>query len=173
MRGPIYLVGLMASGKSTVGRLLARRLGLAFTDLDGLIARREGRSVKRLFSELGEAGFRRREARALVAVAKREDQVVATGGGVVLLAANRKILRRGACVQLRLPLAAIARRLRDGQAKKRPLLQGQKPLQVLRALARQRAGYYRASAHFKVSALGKAGLVAQRIEKRLKQLHLP
>ena len=80
--GAIWLVGLMGAGKSTVGRLLAERLGRAFVDLDDEIAREAGRSIPEIFEAEGEAGFRRREREALER-AGRTSHVVALGGGAI------------------------------------------------------------------------------------------
>ncbi len=78
---PIFLIGFMASGKTTVGRLLAERLEWAFVDLDKLIEDGAAQTVADIFAAEGEAGFRKRETEALREVAKRRKTVVATGGG--------------------------------------------------------------------------------------------
>src|SRR3954471_7938685 len=78
---PIFLVGFMASGKTTVGRLLAERLEWAFVDLDEVIEEAAGKTVPEIFAAEGEAGFRKRETDAVRAVAQRRKTVVATGGG--------------------------------------------------------------------------------------------
>src|SRR5450755_42182 len=78
---PIFLVGFMATGKTTVGRILAARLGWRLVDLDDVIAREAGRTVPEIFEAEGEAGFRAREARALAAASAERRAVVATGGG--------------------------------------------------------------------------------------------
>src|SRR3954463_1144928 len=78
---PIFLIGFMASGKTTVGRLLAERLEWSFVDLDKLIEEGAGRTVADIFAAEGEAGFRMRETEALREVARRRKTVVATGGG--------------------------------------------------------------------------------------------
>src|SRR4051812_22202159 len=78
---PIFLIGFMASGKTTVGRLLAERLDWAFVDLDKVIEDAAGKTVAEIFKAEGEAGFRKRETGALSEVAERRKTVVATGGG--------------------------------------------------------------------------------------------
>jgi len=78
---PIFLIGFMGSGKTTVGRLLADRLGWAFADLDDLIVRSAGLTVAEIFAREGEEGFRRRETEAVRGAAGRQRSVVATGGG--------------------------------------------------------------------------------------------
>ena len=80
----LYLVGPRGSGKSTVGRRLADRLGLPFVDADAKLEREAGRTIAELFAAEGEAGFRARERAALLALARRDGLVVATGGGAVL-----------------------------------------------------------------------------------------
>ncbi|NMC69897.1 MAG: shikimate kinase [Myxococcales bacterium] len=88
----LYLVGLRGSGKSTVGRRVAGRLGLAFVDADAEVEREAGRTVAELFAAEGEAGFRARERRVMLALAARSGLVVATGGGAVLDAGVRAAL---------------------------------------------------------------------------------
>lgn len=87
-----YLVGLPGSGKTTVGRILARRLGWRFVDLDRLIVSREGKTVAELFAE-GEAEFRQKETEALKSILGEENCVVSTGGGIVETPENREILK--------------------------------------------------------------------------------
>ena len=97
----VYLVGMPGSGKSTVGRELAGRLGVPFVDLDGEIERRAGRTVPEIFASDGESGFRALEAQELLRASSRDPSVVACGGGVVLEPANRIALRNtGTCVFL-------------------------------------------------------------------------
>lgn len=117
----IFLTGFMGSGKSTVGRRLAARSGVAFVDLDRAIEEASGRSVSELFAAAGEAGFRGLEARALRATGTLEDAVVATGGGVPLDPANRSWMRRqGTVVWLDVPAPVLMQRL-AGTPGERPL----------------------------------------------------
>ena len=81
VRRNVILVGFMGAGKSTVGRLLARRLGRCFVETDAMITAREGRSIPEIFADRGEAYFRTLEAEVLEALADKEGHVVATGGG--------------------------------------------------------------------------------------------
>ena len=97
-RGNLYLVGMMGAGKSTVGRLLARRLKLRFIDCDIEIERRCGVKVPLIFEIEGEAGFRARESQVLEELTTLQNVVLATGGGVVLDAANRRRLAAGGTV---------------------------------------------------------------------------
>jgi shikimate kinase len=117
----IILTGFMGSGKSTVGRALARRLGWRFLDLDRAIARRAGRSVAAIFRARGEAAFRRMESRAIRSLKSLSRRVVATGGGAVVAPANRSALRAaGRVVYLNVPVRVLVRRLRKESG--RPLL---------------------------------------------------
>ncbi len=120
---PLFLLGFMGSGKSTVGLLLAKALGCPFVDLDALIVERVGRSIEDIFDTEGEEGFRRYETQALRAVA-RKASVVATGGGVVTREENWGVLNSGITVALTASPGALRRRLRRGDG--RPLLRGEK-----------------------------------------------
>jgi shikimate kinase len=108
----IYLVGFMGSGKSTVGRRLAEILGRDFLDLDTLIEQREGRAVREIFEQSGEAGFREIEASVLGEVVQRRPAVVALGGGAWLSARNRDLIgENGVSVHLDTSLEAIRQRV--------------------------------------------------------------
>jgi shikimate kinase len=90
----LVLVGMMGTGKTTVGRVLAERLGRPFSDSDELVASRTGRTVREIFHDEGEAAYRAHETRALLdALASTEPSVIAAAGGVVLAAANRGAIR--------------------------------------------------------------------------------
>jgi shikimate kinase len=142
------LVGLPGSGKSTVGRSVARSLDLPFIDTDLEIERREGRSIRAIFEADGEQGFRDLEASTLVEIMNTAgDAVLATGGGIVLREENRVRLSTGASVfYLRSRPQALFRRVRHDQ--RRPLLQVEDPLQKLRELFVQRDAFYRETAHY-------------------------
>ena len=122
----IYLTGFMGSGKSTVGPLVAQRLGWRFLDLDDVIVEQAGQPIPAIFEEGGEAEFRRRETDALREVAKMSSgAVVATGGGTLTQAENMERARNsGFVVYLQAPVDVLAGRLR-GTAAERPLLQGE------------------------------------------------
>ena len=108
----VYLVGMPGSGKSTVGREVAGRLGVPFVDLDEEIERRSGSSVSAIFASEGEAAFRAMEARELVGASRHDPSVVACGGGVVLEPANRIALRNtGTCVYLDVPIEVLQARV--------------------------------------------------------------
>jgi shikimate kinase len=137
----IALTGFMAVGKSAVGRALAKRLKRRFVDLDRLIEKSEGMKVKDIFSRKGEAYFRRLEKQKLAQVFARTDQVVATGGGVVMDEDNVKLLREKS---LLICLTASAEVLlkRAGTSAKRPLLKGGDRRERIETLLKQRAENY-------------------------------
>lgn len=140
----IALVGLMAAGKSRVGRLLAASLSCPFVDADQLAEERAGRPISDIFREEGEPRFRALEAEILTELAGREPPlVVATGGGVVESEANRTRLRgEFVTVWIELDPGEAARRV-GGSRGKRPLLSVSDPEGVLRELSARRAPWYR------------------------------
>lgn len=118
---PIFLVGFMGAGKTTVGRTLAEHLGYDFFDLDELIEAQAAKSVQAIFAELGEAEFRRLEHEAIRACSNRSRAVIALGGGAYVSAWNRTLLRTiGRTVWLDCPLDVCLRRVSGDQS--RPLL---------------------------------------------------
>jgi len=142
----IYLVGLSGSGKSTVGRLVADRLGRPFHDTDEYVVACSGKSIPAIFAEVGEQGFRALEGQALLALAKGPPAVIATGGGMVLAAANRRLMAQtGLVIWLQVsPDIALARLKRDTTTfTERPLLSRGDPYQRLATLHRERLEQYR------------------------------
>jgi len=143
----ISLVGLPGSGKSTVGRHLARRLELPFHDSDQMIEQRIGCSIRSFFEREGEAAFRDIEEAVIQELAQGQASVLATGGGAVLRQANRECLHaNGQVIYLRSSPDEVFRRLRHDV--NRPLLQVDDPLGRLRALHAERDPLYRETAHF-------------------------
>lgn len=143
----ICLIGLPGSGKSTVGRQLARRLSLPFFDSDHVIEQRLGCSIREYFEREGEERFRDVEESVLEALSQGEPCVLSTGGGSVLRPANRAHLHdRGQVVYLRSSPEEVYRRLRHDR--NRPLLQVADPLQRLRDLYEVRDPLYRETAHY-------------------------
>ncbi len=142
-----FLIGLPGSGKSTVGRQLARRLSLPFFDSDQVIEARLGCSIREYFEREGEERFRDLEEAVLDELTQGPASVVSTGGGSVLRPANRTHLHgRGTVVYLRSVPEELFRRLRHDR--NRPLLQVEDPLQRLRDLFAVRDPLYRQTAHF-------------------------
>lgn len=123
MRQTIYLTGFMGTGKSVVGKELARLLRRPFVDLDLSIERAAGSSVASLFARRGEEEFRRLERKALLRAAKRAGVIVALGGGTLLDPRNRALVKKGLLVSLSCSRAELVRRLGPARAS-RPLLAG-------------------------------------------------
>lgn len=161
------MIGLMGAGKTTVGRSLAQRLGLQFVDSDHEIEKEQGCSVAALFARDGEAGFRDMEARMIDSLTRREGIVLATGGGAVLRAENRKALHeRGTVVYLRATPDDLAHRLRHDRS--RPLLQRGDVRTRLHELFRARDPLYRETAHFVIdTAKPSAGLLTNMVQMQL------
>lgn len=114
MKECIYLVGFMGSGKTTVGRLVASRLGWSFVDLDREVTRHEGCSIAEIFESRGEEYFRRVESERLRAVSTRTRQIVALGGGTYVDEENRKCVEAsGLSIFLDAPLKDILARVDD------------------------------------------------------------
>lgn len=146
----IFLIGPMGSGKTTVGRALARKLDVPFHDSDKEIERRCGVDIPTIFDFEGEAGFRDRESRVIDELTQCENIVLATGGGAVLREDNREHLRsRGHVILLLVDVREQLRRIASDT--NRPLLQAADPEARLRALMEERAPLYRATAHETVS----------------------
>jgi 3-dehydroquinate synthase len=138
----IFLVGLMGAGKTTIGRLLARRLNMAFIDSDHEIEARTGASIPWIFEIEGEASFRRREADVIRELTAQSGIVLATGGGAVLDPASRALLaERGTVVYLRASVNSILQR--TAHDRNRPLLQTADPRKKLEDLTAQREPLYR------------------------------
>lgn len=167
--GNIYLVGLMGAGKTSVGRYLARRLGKTFYDCDHEIERRTGVTIPVIFDIEGEAGFRVREASVLGDLTNLQDIVLATGGGAVIDAQNRKALsERGTVVYLRASPADLWQRTRNDR--NRPLLQTADPHARLQQLFAERDPLYREVATV-IEDTGNQSVrnLAQRLESRLRE----
>lgn len=144
----IYLIGPRASGKTTLGRLLAQRLGRPFLDLDEAFRRDRGETIADLVTREGWERFREIEADILAETAKTPGRVVATGGGVVLLPRNREILSRGLVVYLQTDPDRLAERLTaDYRPGQRPSLTGQELSQEIRTTLTEREPLYLGAAH--------------------------
>lgn len=138
---PVILTGFMGSGKSSVGRILARSLGCPFIDLDAVVVADAGKSINEIFSDEGEASFRARESVCLERVLQDGMKVIASGGGVVIAESNRRLMRnRGFVVNLTASFSTIMARL-EGAAD-RPLYGGQDAANRVRALMDERKQFY-------------------------------
>ncbi|OGL06896.1 MAG: hypothetical protein A3I03_00760 [Candidatus Rokubacteria bacterium RIFCSPLOWO2_02_FULL_68_19] len=160
----IILVGFMGAGKSSVGRLLAKRLGRCFVETDDLIVGRDGRSIAEIFRAEGEARFRQLEADLLDLLRLKRGDVIATGGGFPCEEGRMEALKAmGTVVWLAGEFEALyARALRSGS---RPLLEG-KPKEEVAALYHGREPYYR-QAHLVVET---AGLGVDQVVRRILSL---
>ena len=166
--GLIALVGLPGSGKSTVGRQLARRLQLPYIDSDQVIVERLGCTIREYFEREGEERFRDVEESVIDELTQQQG-VLSTGGGAVLRPANRAHLRgRGKVVYLKSTPEELFRRLRHDTS--RPLLQAADPLERLRELYAVRDPLYRETAHF-VTETGRPS-VATLVNMIIMQLEL-
>jgi len=138
----IFLVGLMGAGKTTIGRLLARRLNRRFVDSDQAIEARTGASIPWIFEIEGEASFRRREADMIRELTAQDGIVLATGGGAVLDPGSRALLaERGTVIYLRASVSSILQR--TAHDRNRPLLQTADPRKRLEELVAEREPLYR------------------------------
>lgn len=138
----IFLIGLMGAGKTSVGRMLARRLSKTFYDADHEIERGTGVRIPLIFEIEGESGFRERESKLLADLVKEKNIVLATGGGAVISEINRSALAaHGTVVYLRATAKDLWQRTRHD--KNRPLLQTENPLAKLQELFVQRDPLYR------------------------------
>lgn len=137
----IVLVGLMGAGKSTVGRRLAQKLGLEFTDADAEIERAAGKTVPDIFRDHGEAYFREGERKVIARLLESGAQVLATGGGAFMNEETRKnIARLGISVWLKADMDLLMKRVR--RRDNRPLLKAEDPDAVMRQLIAERYPVY-------------------------------
>jgi shikimate kinase len=151
----VFLVGMMAVGKTTVGRQVARLLELDFEDTDRVVEERAGADISWIFDREGEAGFRHREEQAIDDCTQRDGVVLATGGGAVLSGVNRQRLRaRGVVVYLKAAADMIA--IRAGGDRRRPLLQVDNVRARIATLVREREPLYQQAAHVVVVSDGRS-----------------
>lgn len=151
MQLSLSLVGMPGSGKSTVGRHLARHIGLRFVDADHEIEQRIGMPIRDFFEQHGEAAFRDVEQDVIDELTQQNGVLIATGGGAVLRPSNRDALHsRTHVVYLRATPEELQRRLRHDTH--RPLLQVDDPFKRLQELFRDRDPLYRRTAHFVIEA---------------------
>ena len=137
----LYLVGMMGSGKSSAGRIMARLLGYRWLDADQVLETAAGRTISTLFAQEGEEGFRTMETAVLRQVGQWHSCVVSTGGGVVVRPGNWGIMRQGVIIWLTASAELLLKRLRQDPTP-RPLLQCADPAQRLRELLAARESFY-------------------------------
>lgn len=169
----VFLIGPMGSGKTAVGKQLAKLLHLQFYDSDAEIEHRTGVDIPYIFEKEGEAGFREREREVIDSLTSMHDVIIATGGGAVLLPENREHLsKRGRVVYLQTGIEQQLERTRHGR--QRPLLYTDDPEQKLRDLMTFRAPLYEAIAAVVVPTDGRqVRAVAEEVVQRLQELSTP
>jgi shikimate kinase len=148
----LFLIGYRGTGKTSVARILAEKIGWGWLDADALLEERYGRSIRRIFEEDGEAGFREKETAVLEELCRSRNQVIATGGGVVLQEANRQRLRTaGRVVWLTAEPQTLWQRLQDDVTtrERRPPLCGG-GLAEIEQLLRARTPLYQRCADFAI-----------------------
>ena len=165
----IFIVGLMAVGKSTVGRMLAEACHMEFFDSDHEIEARTGAEISWIFDVEGEQGFRDREEQVIDDLTRAEGIVLATGGGAIKRDINRKRLaERGTVIHLDCPLDKLL--ARTSNDKRRPLLQGPDREEVLRKLFAERAPLYQEVADYRfVSSDSSPRNIVNSIRRKLKR----
>jgi shikimate kinase len=169
----IFLIGPMGSGKTAVGRHLARLFHFTFHDSDADIEAKTGVDIPFIFEKEGEAGFRIRESESIERLTRLESIVLATGGGAVIAAENRRVLsERGFVVYLATSIDQQIERTRH--ARHRPLLHDTDPEEKLKELMQRRAALYAEIADLTVSTDGRrVQLVAEHIHQELRRTQLP
>jgi shikimate kinase len=159
----LILIGFMGSGKSSVGREIARRCELRFLDTDSMIRQKYGKSIPEIFAAYGEPAFRDEEHQVLLRLRAAQPMVLATGGGIVLQPRNRSVLRSlGAVVWLTANEEVIWERVSRNQ--NRPLLQTKDPRSTVRDLMETRYPLYRETADITVET---SGLTHQEVANRI------
>jgi len=155
-RNAIVLVGLMGSGKTTVGKRIAQELGYAFVDSDDVVASTAGKSVREIFAQDGEAVFRQCESEAIKSVlADRQSSVVlATGGGAVISSENRQLISEQASTVVWLDASVEDLVVRTKSGATRPLLDGDAAT-TLQSLSSQRSAWYDEVATVRIDTRGK------------------
>jgi shikimate kinase len=136
----LYLIGMMGSGKTTVGQLLAAQLGYQFVDTDVLIERVAGQPIAQIFANAGEAKFRELESQVLAELSAYSRRTIATGGGIILKRENWSYLRHGIVVWLDVPIEQLQARLQTDTT--RPLLLDSDPTAKLQTLLNERQPLY-------------------------------
>ena len=165
----IFLIGLMGTGKTTVGRQLSRKLNMAFYDSDRVVEQQTGADIPLIFEKEGESGFRKREAAVIDELTQKKNIILATGGGAVLDAENRNhLINRGTVFYLKSNLKTLLER--TSKDKNRPLLHADESAEIiLQRLLDQRGPLYEESADYVIeTANNSIHDVIQAIIKSLK-----
>lgn len=147
----IILCGFMGCGKSTIGSLLSRKMGMAFVDLDRFIEKKENKTVSEIFSDSGEEYFRQLEREAARELSEKKGVVLAAGGGTLTFAENVEVLKKsGTIVLLDIPVEVVSERLRNDTS--RPLLARPDKEEAMRELYNKRLPLYREAADIIIDA---------------------
>ncbi|MBI3420195.1 MAG: shikimate kinase [Proteobacteria bacterium] len=163
---PLVLTGMMGSGKTTVGKALARQLGVPFIDLDEEIEREQQATIRDIFSKYGETAFRAIEKQKIASLLPKGPAVIATGGGAVMDESTRVLLQECAItVWLKADVETLFKRIKGDET--RPLLTGDDPKQTLRRILTQREPFY-AQARWVVDNSGRSAETA--VEEVLRAL---
>jgi len=150
----IYLIGLMGSGKTTLGKSLAKKLNRPFIDTDQLIEQKSGVDVSMIFEFEGEVGFRERETKLLSEIALKKEHIVSTGGGIILSKYNRDVIAKsGIIFYLKTQPAELFIRLQND--KTRPLLQGTNLKEKLTKIYAERSTLYEMTADYIIETKNK------------------
>jgi len=165
----IFLIGYRGSGKTTLGKILSEKLKMKFVDTDELIVERENKTIPEIFSKLGEKYFREIETKVLQDVIKNDNQVISTGGGIILSELNRNLIKNnGVCIYLKVdPKISYQRIYND---KNRPPLTNLSPLEEIIYVMNYRSKFYQETAHLTIDT----GIlnIEQCIEEILKFLNI-
>ena len=142
----IYLIGMMGSGKSTVGKDLSKKLNMGFVDIDDDIEKIYDMKISEIFNDFGERKFRKMESAYFIEISKQQNNIFSTGGGIILQKENRNVLENNGLTFL---LEANCQILLDriAKIKNRPLLSKSNPLNDMLSIWEQRKGYYYDSSH--------------------------
>jgi shikimate kinase len=141
MKTNIYLIGFMGTGKSTVGKIVAEKLGMEFCDTDSLVEMKSGKTIAEIFDEVEEEGFRSIETEILKDITTKDNLVVSTGGGIVVTKGNMEMMRaKGKLITLIAGPEVIFERIKEDKG--RPLLQVGNPLNEIKQMIYDRAHFY-------------------------------
>lgn len=163
---PVFFIGFMGAGKTSVARKLARLCGMASVDMDAYLERREGRKITEIFAEDGEEGFRLIETDVLRELLEKEPLLVSCGGGVITREENRALLREGGCVvHLQVTVDEAASRISDKST--RPLFQD---IEAARRRCEERKPLYESMANITVNTAGKnVYVIAREVQRALEK----
>ncbi len=143
----IYLIGFRGSGKTTLGKILAKELNMNFIDIDKLIEEKENKKISEIFKEKGEEYFRKIEHLTLKEITKQDNQIISTGGGIVILEENRKIIKEsGISIYLTTNIETTHKRIQFDN--NRPQLTNKDLLEEIKFLIQNRKPYYEELANY-------------------------